>query len=204
MSTPRAPFDWRAMVEEARRRLNQPPQHPLVRRCPPVGSWIVAFALPLGLCPTTNGTRRMPNWWYARNRDELFAAMLPQFLEVRRLRVPTNVGRAKFEPMGSQCITAGPRLTRGKALLGRPQIRAVRFCPLEKAGDPCSDWAKSAIDRLILPLHIRRAGKLVDCKRFGILRDDTLEAVDEHQWWEPARSGEEFAYLEVRSGDRVD
>jgi hypothetical protein len=173
----RTPFDWRAMVAEAQTRLSQPPQHPLVRRRPPVGSLVVTFAIPLGLCPTTNGTRRMPNWWYARNRDELFDAMGRQFLMAR------------------------PRLTRGKALPGRPQIRAVRFCPIEKAGDPCSDWAKSAIDRLILPLRIRREGRLIDCKRFGILEDDDLEHVDEAQWWEPCPASLEHVYIEIRTGE---
>ena len=170
----RVPFSWwRIAVGFAQEKLARPVVHPLTRRHPPVGDVVARFAIPLALCPTTNDTRERPSWWHKKHRDELFTVMAPQFLTAR--------------------------LVRGKALPGRPQVRCVRFSSVPT--DPCADWAKTAVDRLILPLYVTRKGKRVDCKRFGILADDTLEAVDEYQWWEPAPPGEGCAYIEIRTGE---
>ena len=77
-------------------------------------------------------------------------------------------------------------------------VRALKLSDNEP--DPCADFAKSAVDRLILPLYERRKGKLVDCKRFGILRDDSGSAIDYRQWWEPAQ-GLQCVVLFVSSGE---
>jgi hypothetical protein len=74
-----------------------------------------------------------------------------------------------------------------KPLEGRPQVLAVRFsarCP-----DKYANWAKWAIDVL-------RAGKPGE-RRLNIIRDDSPECIEEHQWWEPLQGG--FVYLEVRA-----
>jgi hypothetical protein len=168
------PFDWRRAMAEAETRLAQPPLSSIVRRPEPEGDVVFRFAIELELCPTTNATRRKPNWWYSKHRDELYRRMLPQFLLCRH--------------------------PRGKALFGRPQVLAVRFAP--NPPDICGDWAKSAIDRLILPLRIRREGKLVDCRRFGIIEDDNQFAADVHQWWEPCPKALGCVYIQVRTGEK--
>jgi hypothetical protein len=54
---------------------------------------------------------------------------------------------------------------------------------------------------LILPSRIRREGRIIDCKRFGVLEDDDLESVDEAQWWEPCPAELEHVYIEIRTGE---
>lgn len=75
-------------------------------------------------------------------------------------------------------------------LSGRPQVLCVRFT--SNPPDQCSDWAKHAVDMLCLPT-------LRASKRLGILVDDSPKHIELHQWSEPARRGEGFAYLQVRS-----
>lgn len=171
------PFDYRLAVVAAQARLSMPPLCQRSRRIAPIGQLVAAFALPfesdgIALCPPTNGTRRKPNWWYVRQRDELWMRLFPQFLK--------------------------SGLVRGSALPGRPQIRAVRFGSEADEPDPYADWAKSAIDRFILPLRIRRKGRLVDCKRWGFLQDDDEAHSYVCQWWELSEM--QFAYFEIRSG----
>lgn len=78
-----------------------------------------------------------------------------------------------------------------ETLAGRPQVLCVRFSSV--APDKYADWAKSAVDMLCCPT--KRA-----TKRLGIIRDDRPQDIDLHQWWEPAKRGEEFCYVQVRTG----
>jgi len=71
-------------------------------------------------------------------------------------------------------------------LPGRPQVHCVRFST--RAPDPCADWAKMPVD-VLTPGH----GGL------GLLVDDDLKHCDLWTWWEPAKRGEGFVYVEVRA-----
>jgi hypothetical protein len=168
-------FDRLESLANARRILAEPVALPWIERPRPIGGVVARFALPLGLCPTSNGTRRKPDWFYVRQRDGLFQAMLPGFLESRRVR--------------------------GKPLSGRPQVHAVRLCPA--APDALSDWGKSAIDRLIMPLRFVRKGVWVDCKRFGMIEDDRPALADVKQWWEPCPAALGCVLITVRTGAYV-
>jgi hypothetical protein len=80
-------------------------------------------------------------------------------------------------------------------LTGRPQVLCVRFSSHEP--DPMSDWAKMAVDVLQV------ATKSAPVGRLGLIRDDTRRAIDQHQWWERAKPGQGFVYMEVRTGKSV-
>jgi hypothetical protein len=150
-----------AQVATAQQLLSEPPRLPFVDRPEFRGERVVAFALPLRLCHSTNetSTRRFQSqyWKIKKEKDELAALM-----------------RFQCHPFK-------------KPLGGRPQVLAVRFgylCP-----DKYANWAKWAIDVL-------RAGRPGE-RRLNIIRDDSPECIEEHQWWEPLHKG--FVYLEVRA-----
>jgi hypothetical protein len=76
-------------------------------------------------------------------------------------------------------------------LPGRPQVLCLRL-----SSGPCdayADWAKHAIDALCVPKGRRTHG-------LGYLRDDGPRDIDLQQWWEPAKRGEGFCYIEIRTG----
>jgi len=77
-------------------------------------------------------------------------------------------------------------------LAGRPMIRCVRFSSV--APDAYSDSFKMAID--VLCVRTERAPM-----RLGIVRDDKPKDAIVKQWWEPAKKGEGFCYIEVWSGE---
>lgn len=81
------------------------------------------------------------------------------------------------------------RSIRGDLLSGRPQVLAVRFSSVEP--DAYSDWAKMPIDLLCVPSGRRKMG-------MGYLREDRPKDAEVRQWWEPAKQGEGFVYMEVR------
>lgn len=171
------PFDRVFAGRQALQILSEPPALPWIERPRELGALVARFVISLTLCPTTNATRRKPDWFYVKQRKELFDAMVPGFIESRRIR--------------------------GKALPGRPQVFATRFSP--NAPDACSDWAKSAIDRLILPLYEFRTNKhgrktYVDCKRFGLIVDDAPAKAEVRQWWEPCPRGAGCVLIQVRTG----
>lgn len=171
-------FSWHRAVQYGLDVLNRPPALPWIERPTPRGHVLAVFGLPLVLCPTGNETRKKPDWWYSRLREEQFLCMLPAFLQ--------------------------SGLVREKILPGRPQVHAIRFAPA--SSDAVADFAKGAIDRLISPVRGWRKHRktqreiLVDFKRFGILRDDAPEAADVRQWWEPSPMAEKCVVLIVRSG----
>ena len=169
---PEKRFDAQAAMQWAEIRLTLPPDLEWIERPTPRGDVVMTFALPLEVCPTTNATRRKPDWWYVEHRRALWNRMFPQSLPWRRVR--------------------------GIPLEGRPQVHCVRFCP--NAPDSLSDWGKSAVDRLILPLTIVRKGKLVNCRRLGLILDDNPEAADVRQWWEPCSKESSCVYIVVRTG----
>jgi hypothetical protein len=85
-----------------------------------------------------------------------------------------------------QCYAQGQR-PRTTSLGGRPQVLCVRFSSVEP--DPRSDWAKMVVDKLT----VKHGG-------LGYFRDDTRRALEQHQWWEQARKGDGFVYVEIREG----
>lgn len=75
-------------------------------------------------------------------------------------------------------------------LPGRPQLLCMRLSSVEP--DAFSDWAKMAVDLLCLPSGRRKEG-------MGYLLDDRPKDAEVRQWWEPAKRGSGFVYLEVRA-----
>lgn len=76
-------------------------------------------------------------------------------------------------------------------LPGRPQVLCLRLSSNEP--DKYSDWAKTAIDVLCRPNK--------RCKdRLNLIYDDAPKYADVHAWWEPAKKGQGFCYIEVRTG----
>jgi len=73
-------------------------------------------------------------------------------------------------------------------LTGYPQVIARRFAHNES--DPSADFAKMAIDRLVVGNP--GEGKL------GYLRDDRGSVAETIQYWEPAPKGEGCVIIEVR------
>lgn len=87
-------------------------------------------------------------------------------------------------------MLAQARTRQRKTLDGRPQVIAVRFSSSEP--DRWADWAKNPVDRLCVGPH-----------GLGYLVDDRPTAAQVEQHWEPAKRGEGFVYLEVRTGAEV-
>lgn len=137
--------------------LSRPPAPGLfIKRPKPRPNCVARFALPLHLCPTTNGTRGMPGWKLGQLKTAL-----------------ANLMRVQNYPVRSP-------------LPGRPQVIARRFSDTEP--DPHSDWAKHAIDRLV-----------VGPKKHCYLRDDKGSEAEIHQVWEPAPHGKGCVIIEVRT-----
>lgn len=92
------------------------------------------------------------------------------------------------------CLRSQMRgLLRAEAPLpGRPQVLCMRLSTVEP--DVYSDWAKRAVDALCVPAARRKDG-------LGFLRDDRPKDIELVQWWEPAKRGEGFVYIEIRSGE---
>jgi hypothetical protein len=159
---PSPPFNAAEALAAADAVLKLPPENPIKsRRVAPVGALVRRFALPIDLCPTTNSTRHQPGWALAKMKTNLFVVLLKQ---VRGTIRPTP-------------------------LRGRPMIRCIRFS--SRAPDRHSDWAKMAIDRL-----------LVGEKRLGYLVDDDETHADIHMSWEksPLKS-KGFCILEIYTGE---
>lgn len=70
-------------------------------------------------------------------------------------------------------------------LSGRPQVLCVRFSSVEP--DHESGWCKNPVDRL-----------RVGANGLGIIVDDKPKCIELRTWWEPAKRGDGFCYLEVR------
>lgn len=84
----------------------------------------------------------------------------------------------------------GGRLRSDAVLPGRPQVLCLRLSAVEP--DRYSDWAKRPVDLLCVPTGRRKKG-------FGFLRDDRPSDAEVVQFWEPAKRGEGFVYIEIRS-----
>lgn len=82
------------------------------------------------------------------------------------------------------------RVIVAQALPGRPQVLCLRLSSTEP--DAYSDWAKMAIDALCVAMGRRKDG-------LGYLRDDRPSDAEVVQYWEPAKRGAGFVYIEVRS-----
>lgn len=81
---------------------------------------------------------------------------------------------------------------RREPLRGRPQVIGIRFSAAPT--DKMADSFKQAIDLLCVPKGRRRIG-------LGLITDDSIRDIDEHQRWEPAPRGAGFGYLEIRTGN---
>lgn len=75
-------------------------------------------------------------------------------------------------------------------LAGVPQVLCTRFSSVQP--DAYADWAKMPIDALCVPQGRRKEG-------LGLLRDDRPKDAEIVQWWEPAKRGKGFVYIEVRA-----
>ena len=100
--------------------LSRPPAKAHITRTPGKGRCLLRLALPLELCPTTNGTRHGAPWKLAMLKSGLLTVMLVQL-------------------RGQRCASPLP---------GRPMLRCIRFSSSEP--DAFSDGFKMAIDRLIV------------------------------------------------------
>lgn len=75
-------------------------------------------------------------------------------------------------------------------LPGRPQVWCLRLSSTEP--DAYSDGCKMAIDALCVAMGRRKDG-------LGYLRDDRPADTEVIQTWEPAKRGQGFVYIEIRS-----
>lgn len=157
---PSPPFNALEALAAADAVLELPPAQPHIQRMPGVGRLVQRFSLPIDLCPTTNSTRGRPGWLLAKYKENLRAVMLKQ-----------TRGTVRLAPLN-----------------GRPMLRCVRFSSREP--DRFSDWAKMAIDRLMV-------GK----KRLGYLRDDSPTACQIECWWEPIERERGIVLIEIWTGE---
>lgn len=157
---PSPPFNAIEALAAADAVLKLPPAQSHIVRVPGVGELVRRFSLPIDLCPTTNGTRHRPGWALAKDKENLRVVMLKQ--------------------------TGGT--VRPAPLKGRPMLRCIRFSSREP--DRFSDWAKMAIDRL-----------MVGEKRLGYLRDDSPAACQVECWWEPIKRERGIVVIEIWTGE---
>lgn len=113
---------YQQQIELARAWLSEPPLREWIERPGPRGELVCEFALPLGLCPTSNLTRHGIRWMHSQRKEYAFIAMRTQL----RLPLPFPL-----------------------PLTGRPQVLAVRFS--SRAPDTYSNFAKAAVDILCVP-----------------------------------------------------
>jgi hypothetical protein len=76
-------------------------------------------------------------------------------------------------------------------LPGRPQVLCIRLSSTEP--DRYSDWMKTAVD-VLCPPNKRCT------ERLNMIHDDAPKYADVISWWEPAKKGHGFCYIEVRTG----
>lgn len=170
----RPPFDHGRSIVFARFTLSVPPEIKRIKRPERTGEFVCDFAIPLSACPTSNVTGT--------------ASMAGQGWRMGKLKSTVwSYMQAQFRKQ---------RVERQFPLSGRPQIMAVRFSSTEP--DACSNWAKIPIDMLTVAKI--RNGKPQQ-HRLGIIQDDAPRVVDVSQHWEPAKVGEGFVYIEVRTGE---
>lgn len=155
--------------------LAAPPAKAWITRPVPHGPVIAQFVLPNEICKPTNATRGAAAWSQAKVKKRVWEAMLLQ------------VGRMRAFP-----------------LPGRPQIIAIRFS--SSKSDPYADWGKVPVDmtRMWRDERVKHpvTGKTVvrKIRGLGFIAEDSGEHVELSQHWEPARQGQGFTYLEIRSG----
>lgn len=167
--SPQQCLEWRL---RALALLAAPPTASYVRRVERRGSPVVSFALPLDLCEPQDKRRQAPEWVHASIRQKL------------------------YEIMRDQMLLQGVRGSKD-GLTGRPQVVAVRFSCVRP--DRWADWGKQAIDILQRPATRKdKNGVPTPLKRLGLIYSDSDERTDVECWWEPARQGEGFVYIEVR------
>lgn len=94
---------------------------------------------------------------------------------------------------------------RSEVLPGRPQVICIRFSPTES--DPCSDWAKAAVDHLRFwrqkRAKIGRRIIVTKVRGLGFIEDDRGSKVALSQHWEPAPVRQGFVLIEVWTGKAV-
>lgn len=168
------PFDHSRCLVFARFSLSIPPELKRIKRPARTGELAYCFVLPLSTCPTSNVTGT--------------AAMAGHGWRMGKLK-STVWGYMRAQFVAQRQKLALP-------LSGRPQIMAVRFSSTEP--DACSNWAKIPIDMLTVAKS--RNGKPQQ-HRLGIVQDDAPKFADVSQHWEPAKSGEGFVCIEVRTGE---
>lgn len=170
-------IDW---INEARSLLQKPPP-PGVERPEARGELVACFGLPLDLCLPQDRRRQL--WMALATRKDL------------------------LELMNNQALALGWNRIK-RPLSGRPQVLCVRFSA--GATDAYADWAKTAVDILCpsvtrtIKKKNKKTGKVTvkttTANGLGLIGKDTVTAIDEKQWSEPARMGHGFCYIEIRTG----
>lgn len=173
------PFSIPDAKNRATRILSQPPARPWIVRPEPRGELVAGFYLPPELCKPSNHTRHRSIGHNAKDKDALWGFMSQQWLKQR---------------------AGAPSLPLG----GRPQVICVRFT--SKAPDAVSDWAKFAVDMLMVAKDrkVTKGGvtRLVrDRRRLGIITEDNPEAIELHQYWEPAPPKDGVCLVRVFTGE---
>lgn len=79
-------------------------------------------------------------------------------------------------------------------LEGRPVVLAMRFTRSVHGTDVTSDWSKVPVDCL-LPVNNKRGRRITN--GIGIIKDDNMNAIDLHTWWEPGVANDGFVWLRV-------
>jgi hypothetical protein len=155
--------------------LSAPPAKSWIKRPEPHGPIIAQFVLPNEICKPTNTTRGAADWSQGAVKKRVLDAMLLQ------------VGRMRAFP-----------------LPGRPQIIAIRFSSSKP--DPYADWGKVPVDmtRMWRDKRVKHplTGKTVvrKIRGLGFIAEDSGEHIELSQHWEPARQGQGFTYIEIRTG----
>ncbi len=128
---------------------------------------IIAFRLPLELCPPQNRTRGAAARALGRLKKNCWDAMLTQYMR--------QMG--KFPPSPGEC---GEEFAK--------KVVCTRHSSTEP--DRWSDWAKVPIDLLCVPRARRRRG-------LCLIFDDAPKHVEIEQRWERAPRGAGYCTIEV-------
>lgn len=137
------------------------------------GNAVVLFVLPSTLCKTTNEMSRL--------------GMVGQSWRIKKYK------QAVYDCMAAQCRPFG------EPLKGRPQILCCKFGG--KAPDRYANFGKVAVDRLLPSRRIKTKKGFSLIQGLNIISDDSTTAIEEHQWWYPAKREDACLVIQVRTGE---
>lgn len=152
--------------------LAHPPLYDVIERPVISGTLVVSFVLPLELCKPVNRVNQAQPWMFARLKRDVFNCMAAQ--------------------VHSRCTEPLP---------GRPQVVCVRFSCIATDGWTGNSF-KAAIDCLGPMRHPKPGVKGSKQKLgLGIIADDSIWKIKEHQRWEPAPRALGFGLVQVWTGE---